>query len=331
MPFYTPLRYPGGKRRLVGLVTRLLESNDMRDIEYAEPFAGGASLALALLFDEYAATIHINDLSKPVYAFWHCVLHDTDRLCRRIEEVDVTMHEWHRQRAVLEAQEEADIGELGFAAFFLNRTNRSGIISGGVIGGQQQTGDWLLDARFNQGDLLNRIRRVGRYRDRIKLYQLDALDFTNSVVALLGHNAFAFYDPPYIESGASLYLNDYKLEDHRHLAKHIMQTECSWTVTYDYDAAVTHDLFPRHRRLAFALSYSAQQRRSGKEAMFLSPRLRLPSEWAMNAEFCISAQGSEYPIFGRLEAMPTEIEEGPEACCIKPTFVEATATAPSPA
>ena len=301
MPFYTPLRYPGGKRRLVGLVTRLLEANGMRNIEYAEPFAGGASLALALLFGEYAATIHINDLSRPVYAFWHCVLNDTDLLCRRIEGTDVTMHEWHRQRAVLEAQEEVDIGELGFATFFLNRTNRSGIISGGVIGGQQQTGDWLLDARFNKGDLLNRIRRVARYRDRIRLYQLDALDFTNSVVALLGHNVFAFHDPPYIDSGSRLYLNEYKLEDHRHLAKRIVQTEFPWIVTYDYDAAVAHDLYPYHRRVAFTLSYSAQERRGGKEAMFLSPRLRLPSEWVMNADICISAKGSKYPIFCKLE------------------------------
>ena len=301
MPFYTPLRYPGGKRRLVGFVKRLLEANDMRDIEYAEPFAGGASIALALLFDEYAATVHINDLSRPVYAFWHCVLNDTDLLCSRIEDTDVTMQEWHRQRAVLEDQEEADIGELGFATFFLNRTNRSGIISGGVIGGQEQTGNWLLDARFNKGDLLKRIRRVGRYRDRIKLYQLDALDFTNSVVASLGRNVFAFHDPPYIDSGTDLYLSDYKLEDHRHLAKGIMKTESPWAVTYDYDAAVAHNLYPCHRRIAFTLSYTAQDRRGGKEAAFLSPILDLPSEWVVNANFCISARRSKNPIWGKLE------------------------------
>lgn len=301
MPFYTPLRYPGGKRRLVGFVKRLLEANDMRDIEYAEPFAGGASIALDLLFNEYASTVHINDLSRPVYAFWHCVLNATDLLCRRIEETDVTMKEWRRHRAVLEAQEEADIRELGFATFFLNRTNRSGIISGGVIGGQKQTGAWLLNARFNKGDLLNRIRRVARYRDRIKLYQLDALDFTNSVVASLGQNVFAFHDPPYIDSGADLYLSDYKIEDHRQLAKGIMKTESPWVVTYDYDAAVVHDLYPGHRRIAFALSYTAQERRGGKEAAFLSPLLNLPSEWVVNTDICISAHRSEHSIWGKLE------------------------------
>ena len=251
MPFYTPLRYPGGKRRLAPLVMCFLEANGMRDIEYVEPFAGGASVALALLFGEYAATIHINDLSRPVYAFWHSVLNDTDRLCRRIEETDVTLDEWRRQRTVFKAQEDADLSELGFATFFLNRTNRSGILAGGVIGGQNQTGEWSLDARFAKRDLLQRIRRIGRYRNRIKLYRQDARDFTRSVVASLGDNVFAFYDPPYIANGADLYLNEYKLEDHRHLANCIMQTQCHWTVTYDYEAAVAHDLYPHHRRLAF--------------------------------------------------------------------------------
>lgn len=301
MPFYSPLRYPGGKRRLTRLVTRLLEENGMRDIEYAEPFAGGASLALALLFDEHAATIHINDLSRPVYAFWHCVLNDTDRLCRRIEETDITIHEWQRQRAVLEAQREANTGDLGFAAFFLNRTNRSGIISGGVIGGQQQAGNWSLHVRFNKAALLNRIRRIGRYRDRIRLYQMDALDFTKSVVSKMGNNALVFYDPPYIRGGSGLYLNNYKLEDHHHLAGNIMRTECAWLVTYDYDAAIAHDLYPSHRRLAFTLSYSVQERRGGKEVMYLSPTLKVPPEWDTNSRIRLSAQDSVYPIFGKLE------------------------------
>jgi DNA adenine methylase len=196
MPYYTPLRYPGGKRRLAKVIMRLIEANDLRDIHYAEPYAGGASIALALLFGEYASVIHINDLSRPVYAFWYMVLNDCEALCRRIERVDVTMSEWRRQRAIYERRETADIDDLGFAAFFLNRTNRSGIINGGVIGGQQQDGDWTLDARFNRTELIQRIRRIARYNTRIRLYQLDALDFTNRVVSQFGRNSLSFYDPP---------------------------------------------------------------------------------------------------------------------------------------
>ena len=194
MSYITPLRYPGGKRRLASVVMRLLDANGLRDIEYVEPYAGSSAIALALLFGEYASVVHINDLSRPVYAFWYSVLNDTDALCDRIQRVDVTIDEWHRQRGVYDNRDAADVDDLGFATLFLNRTNRSGIVSGGVIGGKHQTGNWDLDARFNRDELIRRIKRVGRYRSRIRLYRLDALDFTNTVVPTL-RNAFTFYDP----------------------------------------------------------------------------------------------------------------------------------------
>src|SRR6185436_10707617 len=176
MPHYTPLRYPGGKRRLAPVVMRLLEENDLSDVQYVEPYAGGAAVGLALLFEEYASVIHLNDLSRAVYAFWHTALNENDELCRRIENAAVTMREWKKQKAVFANQAGADLADLGFATLFLNRTNRSGILSGGVIGGQEQTGNWLIDARFGKTELIRRIRKIGRYRQRVKIYQKDALE-----------------------------------------------------------------------------------------------------------------------------------------------------------
>jgi DNA adenine methylase len=301
VPFYTPLRYPGGKRRLAPVVMRLLEANALGDVNYAEPYAGGAAIALALLLEEYASTVHINDLSRPVYAFWHTVLNNTQHLCRRIEDVKVTMREWHRQRAVYDRRDDADLADLGFATLFLNRTNRSGIISGGVIGGKHQAGKWALDVRFNKRDLVQRIRRIGRYKNRIKLYRMDALEFTNQVLPQLGPKTFLFYDPPYLESGKALYLNDYDLDGHRALASRVAQLEQPWVVTYDYPA-VRADLYRTRHRLVYGLHYSAQERHKGREVMFLSDRLRLPSGWH-SGTIQMARAGGDYPVYGRIESV----------------------------
>ena len=301
MPFYTPMRYPGGKRRLAPAIMLLLEENNLRDIQYVEPYTGGASLALALLFEEYASVIHINDLSRPVYGFWDSVLNRTQELCERIEQTPVTMEGWDRQREVYENRNSADLFDLGFAALFLNRTNRSGIIGGGVIGGKRQAGVWALDVRFNKPELIQRIKKISRYRNRIQLYNRDALELTINLLPTLGPDAFVFYDPPYIERGKNLYLNEYTLEGHLALAAKVSQLDNPWVVTYDYEAAVQGGLYPSCQRLAYHLSYTAQEKYRGKEVMFVSRRLRLPAAWETVSLFNIAANRSDHPLYGVVE------------------------------
>jgi DNA adenine methylase len=297
MSYCTPLRYPGGKRRLYNFVTRLLDANGLKDIHYAEPYAGGAAIGLALLLDERAEVIHLNDLSRPVYAFWSSVLNHNKELCDMIRRSPVTIEEWHRQRSIYLSQDTSEILPLGFAALFLNRTNRSGILGGGVIGGKDQAGHWKLNVRFRKEDLITRIRRIGRYSSRIRLYNLDALKFTIQIVEKLPRNSFSFYDPPYIENGQNLYLNNYTLDGHKKLAARVSAIKKPWVVTYDASAA-KHGLYPTHRRIEYSLKYTAQGRYSGSEVMFLSDRLGLPDEW-IDQDIPMSPNRSRFAFFGK--------------------------------
>lgn len=299
MPFYSPLRYPGGKRRLTGAVTQLLDANHLRNVTYVEPFAGGAAIGLALLLEEYASTIHINDLSRPVYAFWHTVLHDSKDLCRRIEKAKLTVAEWRQQRKVYDERDDAQLDVLGFAALYLNRTNRSGIIDGGVIGGLEQTATWGIGARFNPTDLVERIRRIARYASRIHLYQSEARHFITTTIPELGRNVFAFCDPPYIENGDGLYLNEYTLDDHRSLEHKMERLKAPWLVTYDA-AAGPAGLYRGHRRIVYDLGYSAHKRYEGRELMFISDDLAVPDSWRQSRPVPLSHPKNRDPLVGRL-------------------------------
>lgn len=272
----SPLRYPGGKASLHTLMRDVIAHNSLRYCRYAEPFAGGGGLALRLLFEGVVSKIHLNDLDPAIWSFWHSVLDRTEEFAAMIEAASVTVPEWRRQREIVMSGSVADTLELGFAAFFLNRTNRSGIIkSGGVIGGLDQTGNYLIDCRFNRADLARRVRRIGRYRDRIDLTRLDALEFLDAFERDVSGPVFLCIDPPYFAKGSSLYSNFYRPDDHAVLASRVQELRQPWLMTYD-DAPRILDLYRDRRRFRFSINYSAQNKRQGTELMVVSDDLELP-------------------------------------------------------
>jgi DNA adenine methylase len=272
--FPSPLRYPGGKGSVSNFMKLVFIENSMLGADYVEPYAGGASVALSLLLEGYADHIHINDLDPAVFAFWNAVLTDTDRLCALINDTPVSIDEWFRQRAVQGARDPEPI-DLAFSTFYMNRTNRSGIITGGVIGGRNQDGQWKLDARYNRTDLTRRIRKIARFSSRISLANLDALAFLQPWCVDNVVKSFVYLDPPYYTKGRDLYRNSYAPEDHAAVAKATRHLRVPWIVSYDADPNIVR-LYKSRRSLHYCLSYSAAKRGKGPEVMFFAPHMNVP-------------------------------------------------------
>lgn len=276
MKFNTPLRYPGGKGKLTDFIKLVFEQNDLLDGHYVEPYAGGAGIAINLLLHGYASCIHLNDINPAVYAFWNAVLSDHEALCGLIRDAVVTMDEWHRQKAILSNPTNYSPLEIAFSTFFLNRTNRSGIIWGGVIGGKNQDGPWKLDARFNKADLIGRIERIALYRSRIRVYNRDAADLITNVLPTLPKKSLAYLDPPYYVKGEGLYENHYLHADHVAIAN-LVKTKigCPWIVSYDHAPEIVN-MYRGFPTIEYGINYSAQDRYKGAEVMFFSKDLVIP-------------------------------------------------------
>lgn len=279
---YSPLRYPGGKARVANFIRLVFRANSLVDGEYVEPYAGGASVALALLFGGYVRKVHINDADPAIYSFWRAVLQSPDKFCQRVQEATLDVTEWKKQRDTYR-DPDADRDDLAFAAFYLNRTNRSGVItSGGVIGGLDQTGGWKIDARFTKAELIRRIERVAKYRSAIHLTCLDAGDLLRSLHPRISTRhggklkALVYLDPPYYEKGSALYRNYYHThDDHAGIATEAANLDVPWIVSYD-NVHQVKGLYAGFRKLEYGLRYSAHDRYEGKEVMFFSPGLVVP-------------------------------------------------------
>jgi DNA adenine methylase len=275
MPFYTPLRYPGGKRKLSNFFKVVIKQNGLTNGHYMELYAGGAAVAIELLLEAYISHIYINDLDRAIYAFWHTVLYETEKLCKRIQEIDVTMEEWYHQKEIQEQSSNAHLFDLGFSTFFLNRTNRSGIILGGVIGGKAQKGTYKIDERFNKSNLIQRIKRIASYRNQITLYNRDSADLIKNALVMLPQKTLIYLDPPYYSKGKGLYKNFYKHQDHEQVARLITNTDRKWVVTYDNTSEIK-GMYTNCKSIIYGLHYSAADRYQGSEVMFLSNDLKLP-------------------------------------------------------
>lgn len=268
--FYSPLRYPGGKNCIFPFVSKIFYENGLIGSSYAEPYAGGAGLALRLLCEGYVDRIYINDLDKSIYTFWKVILGRPEVFCRWIADVKVSVTNWRRFKAIQGRANEVNDLDLAKSTFFLNRTNVSGVITGGIIGGIGQKGKYKIDARFNKVDLIARIEKIAKVADRIIVSNNDGLKFINKLDKSK-EEIFIYLDPPYYQKGADLYMNFYSEQDHAKLSKYVNRLNKMWMVSYDNHEFILN-LYAQHKRVLYKLS-QATSNRIGDEIMVFSKNL----------------------------------------------------------
>jgi DNA adenine methylase len=275
MTFYSPLRYPGGKGKMSSYFKKVFKENSLTGGTYVEPYTGGGGVALSLLMEGHASKIIINDIDRSIYAFWYSVLNKTKQFCDLMEKTPITIEEWSRQKDIQKNKKKESLLKLGFSTFFLNRTNRSGILGGGVIGGLKQEGDWKIHCRYNKKTLIERIKKIASYKKRICLYNLDAVKLINLLKKELPDKTLFYLDPPYYGKGKELYLNYYTDDDHRKISKTISKVEKQkWLMTYD-DTELIKELYGEYRQLGYLLTYTAAKPKKGKELMIFSNNMKI--------------------------------------------------------
>lgn len=239
-PVLSPLRYPGGKLWLASYIERTLELNRIKPVLFVEPFAGGASIALTLLYKNKVNRIALIDRDPLVAAFWHTVFYDTDWLVEQIATLEVTLDQWQSLRV----KRPEGRRDKALKCLFLNRTNYSGIITraAGPIGGQRQESSYKIDCRFPRSTLISRVRVLGGFRDRVEfvwncswrkaIARISHLQCRGALTAG-AHEIFYYLDPPFFNKADRLYTHHFTAKDHWMLRASVTRIGSPWILSYD--------------------------------------------------------------------------------------------------
>lgn len=273
----SPLRYPGGKTKFYDNILKIFQDNKITKPIYIEAFAGGIGLALKLLKDDIVKKLILNDIDKGIFSFWQSVLLYNEELCTLISLAKINLDEREIQKSIYSQKDTLDLTikenilKLGFATFYLNRVNRSGIIKAGVIGGINQNGNYKMNCRFNKEKLINKIKEIHSYRNKIKFYNLDVIEFLNEIPS---KDSFIFFDPPYYKKGQELYTNYYTHNDHLKLSEKIGSLKIKWIITYD-NADEIKEIYSKYNIKEFDIIYSLEKKRKAKEIIIYNNNLKI--------------------------------------------------------
>ena len=260
------LRYPGGKAKLYPTIKSIVERHNLTRNIYVEPFAGGFGIGLKAMQENLFAGYIINDVDYHVYAFWSVLFNHTENLISLINETLINLDTWRNQKAIYDNYNNYTLLEVGFSFFFLNRSNYSGVLTGGPIGGISQEGQYKIDCRFSKENLIKNITAIAKHRNNVAIYNMDAHAFITDIILRHHEDLLIYFDPPYVEKGKSLYTNFYETHNHIELQRIIFHelANINWIMTYD-DCELIRELYYELMPEKYKLNYVAGVKREGNE------------------------------------------------------------------
>ena len=280
MKLTNPLRYPGSKASFASSVGAFVTACGYTGFEIVEPFAGSASVSIDLVSSGVCSKAILIERDPLLYAFWSAVFFDTRRLCNRINKLSIDLGTWHDLRPLLaiNSPDEYELIDLAVAGLFFNRTNFSGVLHAGPIGGQQQKSVYKVNCRFNKDDLIARIRAIAKLQNRVEVIFSDALGFLETQKEAVNQNRFYYVDPPYFVQGEKLYRYSFELSQHKQLAKVLSELKAPWLLSYDRHPVIEM-LYERYASSGFKFKYSSKIRKVERE--FLVTNIKLPKTLSM--------------------------------------------------
>lgn len=281
----SPLRYPGSKALLSDYIADFIVDQELIGTTIVEPYAGSAIISFIMLFRDYAEHSIIIERDPLLYCFWFCVFNRTEELIERINMVDVTIETWQNFQPYRQVDDinVFPILDMGLAGLFFNRTNFSGILKAGPLGGRQQLSQYRIDCRFNKSTIIRQISEIAPLNNRVTILFGDALRFLiNNRDEYEAGNYFLYIDPPYFKEGKNIYRYWYNLQDHINLSEFLLGTNTPWLVSYDDHKAI-RDLYVNHAQLQqIYFDYAAGRPKRSPE-LLISNR-RIPPLVAVNNE-----------------------------------------------
>lgn len=192
----------------------------------------------------------------------------------------MTLETWHQLQPLRLVDSIPSAGysrlQLGIAGLFFNRTNFSGVIGSGPIGGQAQTSDYSIGCRFNKATVLSQIQSAAKFGGKIKVHFGDAITFLrrNAERISTGYS-LVYVDPPYYGQGRKLYRHHYNDADHANLAAFITAQAYPWMLSYD-DHARIRELYAKSQMQPIYLDYKVRSSRTARELVISNLKIPPP-------------------------------------------------------